>query len=351
MLKRILMAAGIPLALAVAACSSSEAQDADQAAAEPPRLSNVAVETVRPTSLSEYIMLPAASEAIHDVVISSEQGGKLLELHADRGDYVRRGSVLAKVGTDIYEAQLKEAEANLRIRAAELEKAKALYGRGSISEMSLLRNQVDHDAAEARVELAATQFERSILRAPFDGRIDGRYVDEGEMVAPGGQVFRIVDSSRMKLKSELAERDVTFVEGGISAEVHFDAFPDTTFSARLSFVAATADPGSRTYPCEFLLDNTHRMIRGGMHARIKVLKAKYNGVIVLPQTALVETEDGRNVFVLDGDRAVRRDVRVGASSEGMVVVSDGVKPDEQVIITGQRDLVDGQQVRVTGGKD
>jgi len=74
-------------------------------------------------------------------------------------------------------------------------------------------------------------------------------------------------------------------------------------------------------------------------------------VIVLPQTALVETEDGRNVFVLEGDKAVRHEVQVGASNEGMVVVKTGVRDKDQVIVTGQRDLVDGQQVRVTAEKD
>ena len=217
--------------------------------------------------------------------------------------------------------------------------------------MNRLQAQVDHDAAEARVELAQTQLDRSILRAPFSGRIDDRYYDQGEMVPPGGQVFRIVDSRRMKLTSELSERDVTEVEEGITAEVLFDAFPDTVFHADLTFVATTADPASRTYACEFEMDNPNGMIRGGMHARIKVLKARYNDVIVLPQTSLVETEDGRNVFVLDGENAVRRDVRIGASNEGRVVVREGVKPNEQVIVTGQRDLVDGQQVRVTGRKD
>ncbi len=120
MLKQILiitMAAGL---IAAAGCSRGEAQDGGQAAAVPPRLSNVEVRTVQPTHLKEYIVLPAYSEAISDVVLSSEQGGTLLELHADRGDMVRKGAVLARVGTDIYTAQLKEAQANLKLKKAQL---------------------------------------------------------------------------------------------------------------------------------------------------------------------------------------------------------------------------------------
>jgi RND family efflux transporter MFP subunit len=351
MLKKILilsMAAGL---IAAAGCSRGEAQDGGQAATTPPRFSNVEVHTVQPTHLQEFITLPAYSEAIRDVVLSSEQGGKLLELHADRGDMVRKGAVLARVGTDIFAAQLKEAQANLKLKKAALKKATALYERESISGMQRLQAQVEHDAVEARAEMAQTQFERSVITAPFSGRIDERYVDQEEMVSPGGQVLRLVDNGRMMLISELAERDVTFAREGITAEVHFDAFADTTFLARLKFVSATAATSSRTYRCEFVLDNPQGLIRGGMHARVKMIKSEHDNVIVLPQTALLETENGRNVFVLDGNVAVRRDVTVGASNEGRVVISQGLRASEQVIVTGQRDLVDGQQVRVTGGKE
>ncbi len=217
--------------------------------------------------------------------------------------------------------------------------------------MQRLQAQVEHDAVEAQAEMAATRLERSIISAPFSGRVDERYLDQDEMVSPGGQVFRLVANNRMKLISELAERDVIHAREGITAEVHFDAFADTAYLARLTFVSATAAAASRTYRCEFVLDNPHGLIRGGMHARVKMLKSEHDNVIVLPQTALLETENGRNVFVLDGNVAVRRDVTVGASNEGQVVISQGLAASEKVIVTGQRDLVDGQQVRVTGGKD
>ena len=351
MLKKAIIVLALPLALAVNGCTRGEAQDAGQA--EAPRLTNVEVEKVQLTDLSEFIIVPAYSEAVNDVILASEQGGKLLELMVDKGDMVRKGQVLARVGSDVYEAQLKEAEANLTLKQAALKKALALFERGSISGMQRLQAQVEHDAAEANVDLARVRLDRSILRAPFDGKIDERKVDQGEMVPMGGEVFRVVDPSRMKLESELSERDVTAVdkEEGITAEVEFDSYPDTTFHARLLFVATTATPASRTYPCEFMLDNRGGLIRGGMHARIKILKAEYRNVVVLPQTALVETENGRNVFVLDGEKAARREVKVGASNEGRVVVSTGVNSGDKVIVTGQRDLVDGQQVRVTAEKN
>ncbi len=351
MLKNIMIIAMTTGLIMATGCSKSEAGDGEQAAAEAPRLSNVEIRTVRPTNLMEYIMMPAFSEATHDVTLSSEQGGKLLELRVDRGDVVRKGAVLARVGTDIYAAHLKEAQANFKLKKAALGKAIALFERESISGMQRLKAQVEHDAAEAQAEMAGTRLERSVIKAPFAGRIDERYVDQAEMVSPGGQVLRLVDNSRMKLISELSERDVIFAREGITAEVHFDALEDTTFLARLTFVSATAATSSRTYRCEFVLDNPQGLVRGGMHARVKMLKSEHNQVIVLPQSALVETENGRNVFVLDGNIAVRRDVTVGASNQGQVVISQGLRASEQVIVSGQRDLVDGQQVRVTGGKD
>ena len=332
-------------------CTQSEAQQSQGQGSQPLRLTNVEVQTVHPTVLEEYLTLTGHTESLHDVILASELGGTVMELHADRGDRVSKGQVLANVSADMYQAQLAGAEANLRLKQASLKKAKALYERGSISSMQRLQAQVEHDAAEANVKLAESRLERAIIRAPFNGVIDDRFADRGEMVPPGGQLFRLVDRGKMKIKSELAELDVSTFRPGITAGVNIDAFPDTAFSATLAYVAASAHQASRTFPCEFELDNPNGLIRGGMMVRIHILKDSHHNVLVLPQTALVETETGRNVFVLEGENVRKREVTLGASNSGMVIVASGLNPEETVVVTGQRDLVDGQQVRVTSRKD
>jgi len=351
MLKKIVLCSLLFIPL-FSGCTQSEAQESQaQAASQPSRLTNVVVQTVHPAVLDEYLTLTGHSESMHDVILASELGGTVMKLHADRGNRVSKGQVLAKVSADMYEAQLAETEANLRLKQAALEKAKALYERGSISSMQRLQAQVEHDAAEANVKLAESRLERAIIRAPFSGVIDDRFADRGEMVPPGGQLFRLVDRGKMKINSELAELDVSAFHPGSTARVHIDAFPDTVFQAKLVYVAASAHQGSRTFPCEFELDNPNGLIRGGMMVRIRVLKDTHRDVLVLPQTALVETETGRNIFVLEGENVRKREVTLGASNSGMVVVASGLNPEETVVVTGQRDLVDGQQVRVTSRKD
>ena len=341
----------VSMVIFLAGCSKSKAQEESNQAIQPLRLANVEVQTLHPTEFKEYLTLTGRTEACNDIILASELGGTVLELSVDRGDWVRKGEILAKVSADIYEAQLAEAEANLRLKQAALKKAQTLYQRGSFSSMQRLQAQVEHDAAAARVELAKSRLNRAIIRAPFDGVIDDRYVDQGEMVAPGGRLFHLVDLSRLKIKSEFAELDVSAFHPGITAEVHFDAFPDTVFQARLVFVASSAHQASGTFPCEFELENPNGIVRAGMLARVKVLKNIHHNVIVLQQSALVETEKGKSVFVLQGETAHKRGVTLGASDNGMVVVNSGLNFEETVIVTGQRDLVDGQQVRVTGRKD
>ncbi|MEA1996427.1 MAG: efflux RND transporter periplasmic adaptor subunit, partial [Gemmatimonadota bacterium] len=328
------------------------------------RLANVEVETVHLTDLEEYLTLTGFTQADHDIIIASEQGGTVQELLADRGDRVGKGRVLARVSADIYEAQLAEAEANLRLKQAGLKKAKALFERRSITAMQRLQAQVEHDAAAAHVKLAESRLDRAVIKAPFAGRIEDRFIDKGEMVSVGGRLFRLADSRRMKIKSELAESDIlTFhrdasgsgqdlskAGGKITAQVHFDALPDRVFDAELTFVAASSDLKSGTFPCEFELDNPRGLLKAGMHARIHTLKNTHHGVIVLPQTALVESEKGRNVFVLESETARQKPVTLGASNRGMVVIESGLEAGETVIVIGQRDLVHGQKVRVTSRK-
>jgi membrane fusion protein, multidrug efflux system len=340
------------LALAAAGCAKSKAQEngAGQAV-QSTRLTNVEVQVVRPSELPEYLVLTGTTEAFRDIEISSEQGGTVQSLLVDRGDRVRKGQVLARVNADIYEAQLVEAQANLKLKDAALKKADALFERKSITSMQRLQAQVDYDAAAANADLAKGRLRRAVIEAPFDGVIDDRYVDSQEMVQPGGRLFRLVDRSRIKITSNFAELDVSTFRPGITGAVKIDAFPDTAFEAKLSFVASSAHAASHTFPCEFVLNNQGDLIRGGMYASIRVLKQVHRSVLVVPQAALVETENGRNLFVLDGDKALRRPVTLGASNSGLVIVASGINSEDTIIVTGNRDLVDGQQVRVTGRKD
>jgi len=337
---------------AACGCSRGKAEDTEEPEeARQQRLTNVEVQTVHPTELEEYLNLTGHTEAAHDIIISSEQGGTVQELLVDRGDMVAEGRILARVSADIYQAQLAEAQANLRLRQAGLKKAKTLYERGSITSMQRLQAQVEYDAAAAQVELAKSRLVRAVITAPHSGVIDDRFVEEGEMVPPGGRLLRLVDRSRIKVVSEFSELDVTTFRPGIGAEVYFDALPGQVFQAELAFVAASAHQASRTFPCEFHLSNVDRTIRAGMIARIRVLKELHKQVLVLPQTTMLETEKGRSLFVLEGETAVKKSVALGASNNGMVIVENGLEPEQTVIIKGHRDLVDGQQVRVTGRKD
>ena len=354
-MKRMLITAALAVlgTLAVlTGCSNSQAGNGQaKQAGEQKRLTNVAVEVLHPSDLEEYLELSGATEARRDIMISSEQGGTVQQLLADRGDRVSQGQILARINADIYEAALAEAEANMRLKDAALKKAAALYERKSITQMQRLQAQVEYDVAAAGVKTAQSRLNRAIVRAPFGGVIDDRFADPGEMVAPGGQIFHLVDCSSLKIKSEFSEQDVVTFRPGLSAEVRFDAFPDSVFRAQLSYVAANAHTASRTFPCEFILDNPDGRVRGGMYARVRVLKTLHRNVLVLPQSALVETEEGRSVFVMEGETARRQPVKLGASNSGMVVIDQGLSPEETVVVTGNRELVDGQQVKVTGRKD
>ena len=315
------------------------------------RLINVEVKKVVPSDMDEYLNLTGAVKAMKDIVISSELGGTVKTLLVDRGDRVRSGQVLAKISDDIYEAQFAEASANLILKQAALKKAIALHDRKSISDMQRLQAKVEHDAAQAQVDIAKSRLERAVIEAPFSGVIDDRLVELGELVSPSGPVLRLVDNDRMKIVSEFAEMDVSYFSVGQKAEITFDAIPDRAFEAELSFVSNTADDQSRTYPCEFILKNSDNNVRGGMIARVKILRKSHHDEIILPQTTLLETETGRCVFILNGDKAARREVVAGAVNEGNVVIEKGLKPGDTVIIKGHRELVDGQQVRVTAGKE
>jgi membrane fusion protein (multidrug efflux system) len=128
--------------------------------------------------------------------------------------------------------------------------------------------------------------------------------------------------------------------------ITLDAFPGETFEGKISYLGNSASSSTRTFPIEIVIGNADIRIGSGMVARLSIVKRELKDAVVVPEDSLVQTETGKIAFVLNGTRASRRDVKTGASSDNRCVVEAGLNFGDTLIVTGQRDLVDGQEVKV-----
>jgi len=183
--------------------------------------------------------------------------------------------------------------------------------------------------------------------SPMDGIVEKKMVEAGELVKPGDGIARIIDIRRIKVQAAIAEKDVNFISRESSAEIVFDAYRDRILTGRVDYIAAAADPSNGTFRIEIPLENKKGLIRPGMFARILLLKKRCESCLLVPQDSLIENAEGTSLFIIDDERTARRRTVTPGDSEGSrVVIEEGLKEGERLVIVGQRNLADSDRVQV-----
>jgi membrane fusion protein (multidrug efflux system) len=312
--------------------------------AEPPPV-NVSVTKLKPETLRDEVKLSGRLDPWVEVQVSTELGGTVLEVGFDKGRRVAKGQILARVGTDLLEASVAEAQAALQHAESEYNKTTELFARQAVPRQDLTSATSNYHGAQARAEQARLRVERSIIRSPVAGMAIRREIEPGEFIPAGTLVTTVHQLSKLKAVVGIPEDDIAFFEVGAQAHIEIDAYPGREFTGTIHYVSPAATGQNRTFPAEIAIDNQDGKLRSGMIVRVNLVKQVFEDVIVVPRDAVLERDTGYVAFVLDNGRAVIRNVETGPSERGNVVVLEGLKPGDLLIVTGHRNLVDGQPIR------
>ncbi len=342
-MKRILLILSILILTSCGERTGSE-QKANEEPSRPP--TNVTIMEITPSSLTEYVDLTGVTEPYFDVKISSEEGGVVESLNFDKGDWVKKGKELARINAKFIEAILNEAKADLALKESNYQRAEKLFARKSITEQERLEMHSLYQMAKARYELAKIRLDKAIVESPVNGVIIEKNAEVGEFVPSGGSIARIQDLSRVKVAAPLPESELPYIKQGRKAKMTFDGIPGQVFTGEISYIGSSANDVTRTFPIEIILSNKDGSLKSGMVARLSIVKRVFEKAVVIPQDALVQTATGMVAFVLNDNHASLRKVRIVTASKGKVVVEDEIHFGEQLITTGQNNLVDKQEVRV-----
>ncbi|MCL7937444.1 MAG: efflux RND transporter periplasmic adaptor subunit [marine benthic group bacterium] len=314
---------------------------------------NVEATRVEPRDFTAFVRITGEAEAEDDITVSAQEGGLLVRFFAEKGERVGRGAPIAKIDDEILQAQVEEARAAAALDRERFLRQKQVWEEERIgSEITFLQTRYQAEQSAARVALLESRLERTTVRAPVAGILDDRYVDAGEIVSPGTQVARVVDTSRLKITGGVPERLGPFIEVGGSALITFDVIPDRVFEGTIAFAGASVDPRSRTFPIEILMDNPDGAVKPRMIANVRVATETLQDVIVVPQEVIMRTESGYQLFVVterEGEAiAEARAIQVGPSLENQVVVESGIDAGDLMVTRGHQLVDAGDRVAIVG---
>lgn len=341
------------LAAVAAGCGSTEATGDEAGNAGQNayvKVVNVVIQALEPSEFTSYVRLTGVVEAFEDVVVSSQESGVIRRVIAQKGSRVRAGQALVQIDDEILAAQVDEARASSALARERYERQRQLWeDEGIGSEIAFLQTKYDAQSADARLSFLEARLARHSIRSPIAGVLDDRYVDVGEVVAPGTPVARVLTVDKLKVVGGVPERFGPYVAAGGGAVIQFDVLPGQTLEGTIEFVGAAVDPRNRTFPIEILLDNPEGLLKPQMVANVSVATEQMPDVVVVPQDVVLRTEDGYQVFVATGAGgdmiAEARNVDLGPSFENEVVVLGGLSPGDRLIVTGHQLVDAGDRIR------
>jgi membrane fusion protein (multidrug efflux system) len=337
---------GFLLPFFLAACEKSESKVTAQPQASQTPQVKVSVLEVQPTSMKDVLLLPGETQAWEDVRVSSDMDGVVEWIGPKEGQPVRKGELLARIDVAARKAALDRAQASFKLADELLKRRESLFERRIISKEELDRASTERALAETNLRQAQVEYERGFLKAPISGIVNHLYVDAGEYVGRGAPVLDLVNVEKIKIQLNVPEMDVRFLKPGQDAMVSIDALPGKKLWGKVDFVAYKADPATKTFQVQVLVENSAREIRPGMIARVALIRREVPDALAVPLFAILNKGGERVLFVEKDGVAMARTISVGIIEGERVQITSGLNAGERVIVAGQAEVEEGMQVQV-----
>jgi len=341
------------LAGVLIACS----EDADESAAggqpggrgggKPEAALPVKTEPVVRGEVTRYVETHARLEAERWVEVVSRVQGLAARLQIEEGDRVREGQILLNLEKKELQLQLEQAKVATHQAQAMYDRSKALQERRMVSqqEYETARNQLEN--AEVALREVQLRLEYADVRAPIEGVVMQRSVEQGELVRTNQILFAIADIEPLQVRIRVPEKRMSQVQVGQEARITVDPVPDRVFPATVRMISPGVDPATGTVKVTLAVP-TGGLLRPGMFSTVRIITDSRTDALVISKKALLLETDEDDVFAVREGKAERIRIELGYTDGDRVQVVSGLVEGDEVIIVGHEGLKEKAAVRIVG---
>lgn len=284
------------------------------------------------------------------VIIRPELAGRIAEIRFEEGERVSQGQPLVVLDDSIYRAELEEVRASLELSRANHDRAIDLLKRGAGTTKARDEALAQLRADEAALALARARLDKTVIRAPFDGVVGLREVSVGDFVDVGQDIVNLEQIDPLKADFRVAEVYLAAVAPGQKIELSADAFPGEAFTGQVYAIDPLIDESGRSVVLRARLPNPDNRLRPGLFVRVTLVLNERDDAIQIPEQALMPQGQDQFVFrVVDGKAALTK-VTAGIRRDGMVEITEGLAPEDEVVTAGQLKIRDGAPVQPLGAE-
>lgn len=299
----------------------------------------VKIETASMQEIDQIYEFTSTVDAAVKNYISSAGGTRIEKIWVEVGQRVSKGQKLVTMEN----TNLNTAQTQLANLENEVKRMEALYVSGGISKQQLDQIKTQEEVTKRNIK----NLESNItLTSPISGVITMRNFDNGD-VSGAQPILQVMQISPVKLKFNINETFYNKVKLGMSVKTKVDVFGNEEFSGKISLIAPTIDPLTRTFMVEAQFSNANQKLRPGMFGRVELNLGKAKKVIVSDKAIIKQSgTNNKYVFIEKNGSVEYRQVELGRRMGDKYELLSGVNDGENVVISGQTNLLDGKKVIV-----
>jgi len=355
-MKKAILYISIPLIIAIGLFTCKQQEAKDEKKAESILDEGAVAVTLAPVNLVDISIPVTASGLIgtkSEARLAFKVGGIVKKIFVEEGQSVVKGQLLATLDLTEIEAQVNQANNNVEKLKRDLERVQRLYQDSAATLENVQNVKTAYDVAIDARNIAEFNREYASIKATTSGNILRKFLNEGELAAPGTPVFMLNSAGQNEWLVKLAVPDVDWarLKNRDKSKINIDAFPGEPISGEVSLIGEGADPFTGLYPVEVRLFKTSKRIASGLFAIVEIVPSNPQPFSKIPIEALVEGA-GRSAFVFvpleDKKHTKKILVRVAYVKDGSAFVTTGLDGVTNVITSGSGFLTESSVINISG---
>ena len=309
----------------------------------------VLTETISKQLFEHFIIVNGKVELVEEAMVSPEANGQITKIHVSKGQRVSKGDVLITLNTSIIKNSIAELKLGLELATKIYEKQKSLWEQNIGSELQYLEAKNAKESLEHKLKTLNSQFEMSIVRAPFSGIVDDIYLKEGELASPGRAVLYLANLDKLKVITEVSETLLPKIHVGDLVNIQFPTYGDISLKAPIHRIGNLIDQKTRTIKVEILIDNIGSKIKPNQIAMLSIKDFEEKQAMVVPSIVVKQDSRGEFLFIADKDKegkdiATKRYVKSGISYSDRTMITQGISEGQKIIVAGYNQIGNGSLI-------
>lgn len=339
----------IILLLLVGACSESSEQTSGE---ERVKTVNVVTQDIIPGDFASYVRVVGTVETSDDINISAEVSGRVVRYDVEEGDRIRKGSLIVKIDDSKLRREIERLEAATAQSRENYERLKKVYEEDGIgSELDYLNARYAYEQNRSALQSLEVDLDNTSIIAPFNGIVEEKMVNVGEMVSPGMPVVRLIGRDNYKIMAGVPARYSDAVTEGDTVDVWFDTQMSDTLSGVIRYTGSSINPQNRTFDIEVELGDLAERYKVDMITNLRLRTYTRKDVIIVSEEFVYSKGEKYVVYLEDTDEEgnlVAREVpvKLGRSYKSDVIIEEGLSDGDKLLTIGSAFLDDGTRITI-----